>query len=60
MALASLIVFPDLDAIATAFPALASDKVGHDVAYPAMLSLLPSGLQGQQLNAIARRFHFPR
>lgn len=46
VALASLIVFPDLDAIATAFPALASDKVGHDVAYPAMLSLLPSGLLG--------------
>jgi len=46
VALASLIVFPDLDSIADAFPALAADKVGHDVAYPAMLSLLPSGLLG--------------
>ena len=46
VALASLIVFPDLDSIASAFPALAADKVGHDVAYPAMLSLLPSGLLG--------------
>jgi len=46
VALASLIVFPDLDAIATAFPQLAADKVGHDVAYPAMLSLLPAGLLG--------------
>ena len=46
VALASLIVFPDLDSIAVTFPALAADKVGHDVAYPAMLSLLPSGLLG--------------
>ena len=46
VALASLIVFPDLEAIATAFPELAADKVGHDVAYPAMLSLLPAGLLG--------------
>ena len=46
VALASLIVFPDLDAIASAFPQLAADKVGHDVAYPAMLSLLPAGLLG--------------
>lgn len=46
VALASLIVFPDLDSISAAFPALAADKVGHDVAYPAMLSLLPSGLLG--------------
>ena len=46
VALASLIVFPDLDAIAAAFPQLAADKVGHDVAYPAMLSLLPAGLLG--------------
>jgi len=46
VALASLIVFPDLDSIASTFPALAADKVGHDVAYPAMLSLLPSGLLG--------------
>ena len=46
VALASLIVFPDLNSIATAFPSLAADKVGHDVAYPAMLSLLPSGMLG--------------
>ncbi len=44
--LASLIVFPELDDIAAAFPGLAADKVGHDVAYPAMLSLLPTGLLG--------------
>lgn len=46
IALASLVVFPDLASIQEAFPAVASDKVGHDLAYPAMLSLLPSGLLG--------------
>ena len=39
-------VFPDLDALREAFPGIAEDKVGHDLAYPAMLSLLPSGLLG--------------
>ena len=46
VALASIVVFPDLDALRQAFPAIAEDKVGHDLAYPAMLSLLPSGLLG--------------
>jgi Na+/proline symporter len=46
VALASLVVFPDLDALREAFPQVAEDKVGHDLAYPAMLSLLPSGLLG--------------
>lgn len=46
IALASLIIFPDLDNIRQTFPNLSEDKVGHDVAYPAMLTLLPSGLLG--------------
>ena len=46
IALASLIIFPDLDQIQNTFPNLSDDKVGHDVAYPAMLTLLPSGLLG--------------
>ena len=46
IALASLIVFPDLSDIEKAFPNLPADKLGHDVAYPAMLTLLPSGLLG--------------
>ena len=46
IALASLIVFPDLSDIQKAFPNLPADKLGHDVAYPAMLTLLPSGLLG--------------
>ena len=46
IALSSLIVFPELADIQRAFPDLPSNKLGHDVAYPAMLSLLPSGLLG--------------
>jgi len=46
IALSSLIVFPELSDIKAAFPNLPADKMGHDVAYPAMLTLLPSGLLG--------------
>ena len=47
VALASLIVFPDLASLATRFPELeASGKVGHDLAYPAMMTFLPPGLLG--------------
>ena len=46
IALASLVVFPELKDLQTAFPNLSTDKLGHDVAYPAMLTLLPSGLLG--------------
>ena len=46
IALSSLIIFPELSDIQKAFPSLSDDKLGHDVAYPAMLSLLPSGLLG--------------
>ena len=46
IALSSLIIFPELSDIKNAFPNLPADKLGHDVAYPAMLTLLPSGLLG--------------
>ena len=46
IALSSLIVFPELSDIQNAFPNLPSDKLGHAVAYPAMLTLLPTGLLG--------------
>jgi Na+/proline symporter len=46
IALASLVVFPEISDIKDAFPDLPEDKLGHDVAYPAMLTLLPSGLLG--------------
>ena len=46
IALASLVVFPELSDISQTFPQLSADKLGHDVAYPAMLSYLPTGLLG--------------
>lgn len=46
IALASLVVFPELTDIQTAFPNLPADKLGHDIAYPAMLTKLPPGLLG--------------
>jgi SSS family solute:Na+ symporter len=46
VALASLVVFPDLASISEAFPNIAPDKLGHDLAYSAMLTKLPSGLLG--------------
>ena len=46
VALASLVVYPDLLSIQTAFPNVAADKLGNDLAYSAMLTKLPSGLLG--------------
>ncbi len=52
MALASLVVFPSLESIGTAFPHLAEDKLGHDAAYPAMVAQLPVGLKGLVLASL--------
>ena len=41
-----IIIFPDLNHIKTTFPDLSANKLGHDIAYPAMLTLLPNGLIG--------------
>ena len=46
VALASLVVFPDLDALKAAFPNAAEQFVKHDMAYPAMISRLPAGWLG--------------
>ncbi|MAJ44325.1 MAG: Na+:solute symporter [Candidatus Marinimicrobia bacterium] len=46
IALSSLIIFPELSDLKKAFPNLPDNKLGHDVAYPAMLTLLPPGLLG--------------
>src|SRR5699024_4484964 len=45
VALCSIIVFPDLASLRTAFPA-ASSVVANDMAYPAMLSFIPAGWLG--------------
>ncbi|MCP5106745.1 MAG: Na+:solute symporter [bacterium] len=46
VALASMVVFPTLESLQTAFPHVPADKIGHDLAYPAMISFLPHGLLG--------------
>jgi Na+/proline symporter len=46
IALASLIVFPDLASIATAFPGVPEGTINDDLAYSAMLTFLPAGLLG--------------
>jgi Na+/proline symporter len=46
VALASLIVFPDLDSLQAALPHVDPAIIGNDLAYPAMLSLLPPGVMG--------------
>ena len=46
IALASLVLFPNLEDIKNTFPNLSEGKLGHDVAYPAMLTKLPVGLLG--------------
>ena len=52
VALASLVVFPDLNAIRAAFPAIDPGIVNHDLAYPAMLTFLPHGLLGLVLASL--------
>ena len=52
VALASLVVFPDLASIKDAFPNIADDKLGHDLAYSAMLVKLPTGLLGLVLASL--------
>ena len=46
IALSSLIIFPELSDIREKFPEISENKIGHDIAYPAMLTLLPPGLLG--------------
>jgi Na+/proline symporter len=46
VALASIVVYPDLAALRAAFPDIDPAVVRHDLAYPAMLTFLPAGLLG--------------
>ena len=56
VALASVIVFPTLDSLQAAFPNLDPSVIGHDLAYPAMMSFLPSGLLGLLLASLIAAF----
>jgi len=46
IALASLIIFPDIQSIQLAFPNIDPSIVKDDLAYPAMMTFLPAGLIG--------------
>ncbi len=56
VALASLVIFPDVASIQDAFPNIAEDKLGHDLAYSAMLTKLPSGLLGLVLASLVAAY----
>jgi Na+/proline symporter len=56
VALASLIVYPTLDSIQAAFPLVDPSVIGHDLAYPAMLVFLPSGLLGLVVASLAAAY----
>lgn len=56
VALASLVVYPDIASIADAFPNVPTDKLGHDLAYSAMLTKLPSGLLGVVLASLVAAY----
>jgi Na+/proline symporter len=52
VALCSLIVYPELPDIQRAFPNLEPRLLGHDIAYPAMLTFLPSGFLGLMVGGL--------
>ncbi len=54
--LASIVVFPNLNAISETFPNLTKQMQGHDVAYAAMMTYLPAGLIGIVLTSLIAAF----
>lgn len=52
IALASLIFFPELENIKSSFPDIDDNILADDLAFPAMLTLLPSGLMGLVIAAL--------
>ncbi len=56
VALASLVVFPDVASIHEAFPNVEEGKLGNDLAYSAMLTKLPPGLLGIVLASLGAAY----
>jgi len=56
IALASLIIYPDLQAIQAAFPQMDASIIRDDLAYPAMMTLLPSGVIGLVVASLIAAF----
>ncbi len=51
-ALCSIIVYPDLASIQSAFPNADPNMIGHDSAFPAMLMFLPVGFMGLMVGGL--------
>ena len=51
-ALCSIIVYPDLASIQSAFPNADASLIGHDSAFPAMLKFLPIGFVGLMIGGL--------
>ena len=56
VALASLIVYPDIASLREAFPNVNEQFIQHDIAYPAMLSHLPAGFLGLVIASLIAAF----
>jgi len=56
VALASLVIYPDVASIHEAFPLVDESKLGNDLAYSAMLTKLPSGLLGLVLASLGAAY----
>ena len=52
VALASLIVYPELSDIQRTLPHVDPQLIGHDIAYPAMLRFLPAGFIGLMVGGL--------
>jgi len=56
IALCSVIVFPSMDSIQQAFPHIDAKFINDDLAYPAMMTLLPTGLVGLVIASLIAAF----
>ena len=56
VALASMIIYPNLESITTRFPNIDPSIVRDDLAYPAMLVLIPHGLLGLVIASLAAAY----
>ncbi len=52
VALASIVVFPELSDLQRALPHVDPSLIGHDIAYPAMLKFLPAGFIGLMVGGL--------
>lgn len=56
VALASVAVYPTIDSLRAALPGVPESILGHDLAYPAMLTFLPTGALGLVVASLAAAY----